>query len=180
MESLERKGAYVMEFSIETTYDQKALTAMVRALRKTLGRKRSRRTRNFGIFAILLGLILCFSAVEINFRLIVTMLIVLIILLALLFQDPINAYFTRKAGLPGMEKAVVTFRETGYHSQTALGESDFRYDTIRMLADTGDYWVFAFSPRHGQVYEKKTLSGGTPEEFQQFLQEKTGIKMLIV
>ena len=33
--------------------------------------------------------------------------------------------------------------------------------------------MFLFSKNHAQVYDKRKLTGGTPEEFRSFLQEKT-------
>lgn len=168
------RGEWCMKFTIETVYDQKAMTAMVRALRKTVNKKRSKRTHRFGMIAIILGLFLLFSADAINFRLVITLTVVAVIVLALIFEDAINAYFTRKRGLPGLEKAVVTFHENGYHSVTALGESDFYYNTIQCFIECGDYFIFAFGPSHGQVYNKRNITGGTAEDFSAFITEKTG------
>lgn len=170
-----------MVFTIETVYDQKAMTAMVRGIRKTLRKKQSKRTRNFGMLSITLGIILLISVEKITAaRFVVTLAAIIVILLALIFQDPLNAYFTRRRGLPGLDKAVVTFHEEGYHSATAIGESDFYYDTIACVIDSGDYFVFAFSPTHGQVYDKGKLIGGTAHEFAEFIEKKTGKQLIVV
>lgn len=169
-----------MEFTIETTYDQKAITAMVRGIRKTLWRRQTKRTRIFGTVAILIGLLLIFSAEAVTLRRVVTFSAMAVMLLAMIFQDQINAYFTIKRGLPGLNRAVVRFREEGYHSATSVGESDFYYETIVSFIDAGDYFVFAFGPSHGQVYDKKTLTGGTVEEFAAFIAKKTGKQLVIV
>ena len=34
--------------------------------------------------------------------------------------------------------------------------------------------MFLFSKNHAQVYDKRTLTGGTAEEFRAFMQEQTG------
>ena len=47
-----------MPYTFETNYDFKALTAMARALRKTVRRKKSRRVRIFGGIAVAVGLLL--------------------------------------------------------------------------------------------------------------------------
>ena len=47
-----------MPYTFETNYDFKALTAMARALRKTVRRKTSRRVRIFGGIAVVVGLLL--------------------------------------------------------------------------------------------------------------------------
>ena len=45
-----------MEFRFETDYDQETLTAMARGLRKTVRRKRSRRTHIFAGIVLVIGL----------------------------------------------------------------------------------------------------------------------------
>ena len=47
-----------MEFTFDTAYDQKTVTAMVRALRKTQRKKRSRRSHILGWAVIVLGTLL--------------------------------------------------------------------------------------------------------------------------
>ena len=44
-----------MEFIFETTYDKEALTVMARALRKTVRKKKSRRSHIFGWIVAALG-----------------------------------------------------------------------------------------------------------------------------
>lgn len=47
-----------MEFQFETRYDQKGLTALARALRKTIRKKRSRRSHIFGWCIVALAILL--------------------------------------------------------------------------------------------------------------------------
>ena len=47
-----------MEFCFETDYTTKALAAMAKALRKTVRKKHSRRSHNFGWIVFFLGLLL--------------------------------------------------------------------------------------------------------------------------
>ena len=47
-----------MEFQFETRYDQKGLTAMARALRKTIRKKSSRRSHIFGWCIVALAILL--------------------------------------------------------------------------------------------------------------------------
>ena len=46
--------------------------------------------------------------------------------------------------------------------------------TITQLAETPDYFVFVFDQSHGQAYDKRTLIGGTADEFRSFIESKTG------
>ncbi len=163
-----------MEFTVETTYDQKAMTAMARCLRKTIRKRRSKRSHILGAVVVVLAVILAFSDGEFHFRSIVTLLAAAAIVLTQIFEDWLNGYITLKRGLPGLIKSVVTFREEGYHSETAVGSSDFPYDTIQRLVRCGNYLVFIFSSSHGQVYDLRSLAGGTEAELIGFLSERTG------
>lgn len=167
-----------MEFTFQTEYDQKALTAMARALRKTARRKRSRRSHIFGWVVVLLAALLALpengEAFSLGIREAVTFLAALAIVVALIFEDAINGYVARKRLLPGTEKSIVTFMEECYHSETEVGKSEFQYDKIQLLAETSNYFVFIFSASHAQLYDKRCLQGGSADEFRKFIEEKTG------
>ena len=104
-----------MEFTTTTDYDMKTLTAMARALRKTVRKKRSRRAHIFGWIVVLLGTFLLLppagSSFSINGRTLLTLSAVLAILLTFFFEDRLNGYFARKRLLPGTESAVSVFKE---------------------------------------------------------------------
>jgi len=167
-----------MEFKFETAYDQKAVTAMAKVIRKTARKKRSRRSHIFGIIVIILALFMTLPLGDKEFVLdlktTVTWIVAAILFFTLLFEDKINGYVARKRMLPGLDKATVTFHADGYHSETKIGSSDFKYETIMMLAETADYFVFVFSQSHAQIYSKKSIAGGTVEEFREFIMSVTG------
>lgn len=167
-----------MEFQCETAFDQEAAAAMAKAVRKTARKKRSRRSHILGAFLILLALFLTLPSggreFVLDLRTLVTWLAAAVLLLTLIFEDRINGYLARKRMLPGLKKAVVTFRTDGYHSETELGSSDFKYSSIISLAETEHFFVFIFSPSHAQVYDKSSITGGTLEEFRKFLENVTG------
>lgn len=163
-----------MNFTVETAYTPASMSVMAWALRKTVRAKRSKRSHRFGILVLLLGLVLMLSEEAVTFRLILTLAAMAAIVLALIFEDRLNGYIAFKRILPGMATSSVTFHEEGYHSETAMGSSDFHYDTILMLAEHRDYFVFIFSASHAQIYDKRTLAGGSCEGFKAFLTEKTG------
>ena len=50
---------------------------------------------------------------------------------------------------------------------------DFRL-LIDALAESQDYIIFLMKKRYAQPLDKRTLTGGTVEEFKRFLEEKTG------
>ena len=167
------KGVICMEFTFETTYDQKALTAMARGLRKTLRKKRSRRSHIFGWIVIALALLLVFSSGTFDFRSVITILVVLILLIVLLFEDSINGYFAKKRMMPGTEQAFSHFTDISFTSSTEIGKTEFHYEKIAAIAETNDFFIFLFSNNHAQVYNKRALAGGSAEAFRVFIQQKT-------
>ncbi len=167
-----------MEFKCETVYNQEATTIMAKAIRKTARKKKSRRSHIFAVIVIILAFLLTLPLGDkefvINFRTIITWIIAAILLFTLIFEDKINGYVARKRMLPGLEKATVTFHADGYHSEAELGSSEFKYNTIILLAETDNFFVFVFSQSHAQVYNKNSITGGTIEEFREFLKNVTG------
>lgn len=169
-----------MEFVFETDYDRKAMTAMAKGLRKTVRKKRSRRSHIFGWIVIALGLLLSWPSGDVNRGDVVTWITIAVMLGALLFEDRLNGYFARKKMLPGTSHAKAIFTEDGYRSETQMGNTEWKYENITAMAEMQDYFVFLFSKNHAQVYDKRTLTGGTADEFRAFMQEKTGKAIEIV
>lgn len=167
-----------MEFRFETRYDQKGLTAMARAMRKTLRRKGSRRSHIFGWCVIALAVLLVAVQLLLDepWTLRDTLnCVVCVVLLAILFtEDRVNAFFAKKKMLPGTSSARCVFTEESYTSTTEVAATEFHYESVQQVCETADYFVFLFSRQHGQIYDKATLSGGTAEEFRTFITEKTG------
>lgn len=104
----------ITEFTFETTYNQKAMTVMARALRKTVRKKHSRRSHIFGwlitVLTILLVLPIGEPKVVFSFRTVITWAVIVIIVATLLFEDWINGYIARKRMLPGTAFALCTFK----------------------------------------------------------------------
>lgn len=169
-----------MEFVFETDYDRKAMTAMAKGLRKTVRKKHSRRSHIFGWIVIALGLLLSWPSEEVKASDVVTWIAIAVMLGALVFEDRLNGYFARKKMLPGTSHAKAIFTEDGYRSETQMGNTEWKYENITAMAEMQDYFVFLFSKNHAQVYDKRTLTGGTADEFRAFMQEKTGKAIEIV
>lgn len=167
-----------MEFRFETTYNQRGLTAMARALRKTIRKKRSRRSHIFGWCVVALAILLIAAGrmLEEPWTVRDTLnLGVGVILVVILFtEDQVNAFFAKKKMLPGTLVAKSVFTEESYTSATEAAVTEFHYETVRQICETADYFVLLLGRQHGQIYEKATLSGGTAEDFRTFITEKTG------
>ncbi len=115
-----------MEFIFETIYNQKALTAMAKGIRKTARKKRTKRSHIFGWIVIALALLLALAdikdGIEFTANRIITLLAALVIFIVLIFEDKINGYVARKRLLPGTEKSKVAFTEEGFYSETEAGK----------------------------------------------------------
>ena len=166
-----------MEFTFQTKYNQKAMKTMARGLRKTLRKKRNLRSRIFGFIICILGIVLPLIPEEnglvIDFSSILTWVAVAIMGVVLIWEDSINGYLARKRLLPGTEASTAVFGTDGYESASEFGKSEWGYDKIVAIAETKEYFVFVFSISHAQVYDKASLTGGTLEEFREFIQRKT-------
>ena len=167
-----------MEFRFETTYDQKGLTAMARALRRTLRKKRSRRSHIFGWCIVALDALLIVVERMLHepwtFRNSLTLGIDVLLIVILFTEDQVNAFFAKKKILPGTSSARSVFTDEGYTSATEAAVTAFRYEAVQQVCETAGYFVLLFSQQHGQIYDKASLSGGTVEEFRTFITEKTG------
>ena len=167
-----------MEFCFETKYDQRGLTVMARAQRKTVRKKHSRRSHIFAWCVVALDVLLLAlrwrSGTLWSLRGILTLVVGVILVLALLTEDRVNAFAAKKNMLPGVASARCVFTEEGYTSATEIAVTEFRYEAVQQICETADYFVFLLSQHHGQIYDKAALRGGTVEEFRTFITEKTG------
>ena len=169
-----------MNISFETEYNQKSMTAMARALRKTVRKKKSHRSHIYGGLVIALALLLsCWSvdsgfSIKLEMRTIINAIIIAILIVVLIWEDAINGCFARRRLVPGTEKTRVVFKESEFVSSTDIGTSTFYYDKIEIIAESTDYFVFIFSISHAQVYDKKNISGVTLQEFRDFMEQVTG------
>lgn len=167
-----------MQFTIETTYNLQNLTTMARALRKTVRKKHSCRAHIFGWALVILGGCLCvvplLDGSGITGSSVATGIAVLVMLVALLWEDRLNGYFARKRLLPGTEEVVAEFHADTYQTTTQVGKTEWRYDALLLIAEAPDAFVFIFDKMHAQIYAKHGLQGGSVEDFRHFLEEATG------
>lgn len=167
-----------MAFRFETKYDQRGLTALARALRKTIRRRHSRRSHIFGWCIVALAVLLLAAQRLLDepwaFRDTLNLAVAVILTAVLLTEDQVNVFFAKKKMLPGTSSAKSVFTEESYTSTTEAAATEFHYETVRQVCETPAYFVLLFSERHGQIYDKATLTGGTVEEFRAFIAERTG------
>lgn len=166
-----------MEFTCHTTYDQHALTAMARAIRKTVRTKQSRWIHLYA--RVMIGLLLVSLWLSWG-NLLQTVLHGAVIAALLLIEwkeDALNAYFAKRKALPGTDTADTTFFSDHFLVKTAAAESKWQYDKILALAETGDYLVLVMGKNHALAMEKAALEGGSLSAFFHFLEEKSEQKI---
>ena len=166
-----------MEFIFETKYDQKWISAMAEALRKTIRKKKSKKQQVLEILIIVFAVILTIPKKDeefvITFNLIITLLAVIVMLFVFIFQDKINGYFARKRMITGMEKSITTFKEHSYISATNIGKTEFYYKNILEVVENNDYFIFIFDKSDAQIYDKNGITKGNIDEFRRFIAKKT-------
>lgn len=166
-----------MKFTCHTTYDQKALTAMARAVRKTIRAKRSRRIRLYAWVIIGLLLVSLWLSWGNVWQSVLNCAVIAALLLINWKEDALNGYFAKRKALPGTDAADTAFYPDYYLVKTWAAESKWHYDKILALAQTRDYLVFVMGKDHALAMEKATLEGGSMREFCCFLEEKSGRKI---
>lgn len=169
-----------MEFHFTTVYDRACMTAMAKALRKTVRRKHSRRTSVFGwalvLFVIALWLPIVIGRRSADFGDIVSLIAIIFVSVVLWKEDSLNAFFAQKRMLPTSRRAEASFTDSGYRNVTDAAVTEWSYKNIPLAAicDVGDYVVFALNKTFAQAYDKRTLTGGSIEDFYRFIEQKTG------
>ena len=174
------------EFQIHSAYDHKALKTMARVLRKTMRRKRNIALRVFGWFAVTLIVLEQIALVELNalslfdFGDALAFLVVVVMVVTLLFEDDLNAWIAALSLIPGTREADTRFTPDCYTVVTQAAETRWNYEGIKAIGETQDSFVFMLSKRHTQQFPKAGMTSGTPDEFRDFLTEKTGLPVRYV
>ena len=167
-----------MTFEIHSDITTRSMTVAARAMRRVLRRKRSIMWAIFGWSVFLFNALLLISfdrePFALDARTLISLLAEVILLSVLLFQDRFNGMIARKNALAGTKEYHVAFGEDSYTVVTAATTSTFHYELIDALAESQDYIILLMKKRYAQPLDKRTLTGGTVEEFKRFLEEKTG------
>ena len=167
-----------MTFEIYSDITNRSMTIASRAMRKVLQRKSSILWAIFGwsVFFINALLLIPFDGepFTLDASTVISLLVEVMLLSVLLFQDRFNGMIARKNALAGTKEYHVAFGEDSYTVVTAVTTSTFHYELIDALAESQDYIILLMRKRYAQPLDKRTLTGGTVEEFKRFLEEKTG------
>ena len=166
-----------MEFTCHTAYNQKALTAANRALRKTIRAERSLIVRHRGWWVIALAAVSFWLSWGTAWQMVLSCVVIFGLLLVNWKGDGIDAYFEKRWMFPNTDFADTQFCADHFLLKTATAESRWQYDKILVLAETGEYLVLVMEKDRTLAMEKATLAGGSLPEFRCFLEEKSGKKI---
>lgn len=163
-----------MEYSCHTICDRRGMTALVRALRKTVRKKATRRIKILGwIICALAAMMLVVPDVSppmrgLNFVALVVILVVQI------WGDSINGWMAQRNVLPGAELWSTSFYPDHYECRIAGATTSWSYEKIVLVAESREYFFFIMGKNHAQIYQKSQLKGGTVDSFRGFLEQRTG------
>ena len=167
-----------MTFEIHSDITNRSMTVAARAMRKALRRKRSIIWAIFGWSVFLFNALLLIpfdgEPFSLDVRTVTSLLVDVMLLSVLLFQDRFNGMIACKNTLAGTKNYHIVFGEESYTVITEVTTSTFRYDLIDAMAESQDYMILLMKKRFAQPLDKRTLTGGTVEECKRFLEEKTG------
>ena len=167
-----------MTFEIHSNITNRSMTVAARAMRRVLRRKRSIIWAIFGwtVFFINALLLIPFDGepFTLDVTTVTALLVEVMLLSVLLFRDRFNGMIACKNTLAGTKAYHFVFGEDSYTIITEVVTSTFRYELIDALAESQDYIILLMKKRYAQPLDKRTLTGGTVEEFKRFLEEKTG------
>ena len=167
-----------MTFEIHSNITNRSMTVAARAMRRVLRRKRNIIWAIYGwsVFFINTLLLIPFDGevFTLDASTAILLLVEVMLLSALLFQDRINGMIACKNTLAGTKNYHIMFGEESYTVVTEVTTSTFRYELIDAMAESQDYMILLMKNRFAQPLDKRTLTGGTVEECKRFLEEKTG------
>lgn len=162
----------------QTTIDKKAMIALAKISRKTLYRGRSRPVRRFAWFAVIVELLIMAVSFYAGDRGWVMNALLAAIMLACIFgEDTVNGLISFRQILPDSREVNVTFQEDHYIQRSRAAETWWHYRQIAALGEDKDYFALVIDKSHGQIYSKAGFEWGSPDEFREFIQRKTGLKI---
>ena len=162
----------------QTTIDKKAMVALAKINRKTSRQGRSSPVRTFAwcVAVVELGLAALFLWTKAGGWL-VNVLMAAIMLACILGEDTINGIVGLRQILPASREVNATFQENHYIHRTQGAETWWSYRQIKAIGEDKDYFAFVLDKNHGQIYAKEGFEWGSPDEFREFIQRRTGLKI---
>lgn len=152
------------------------MTIAARAMRRVLRRKRSIMWAIFGWSVFLFNALLLIpfdgEPFALDVRTLTSLLVEVMLLSVLLFQDRFNGMIARKNTLAGTKEYHVAFGEDSYTVVTAATTSTFRYELIDALAESQDYIIFLMKKAMRSLWTSVLLPAGRWRNSNDFLRRR--------
>lgn len=167
------------EYVVQTTVDRRAMTALAKAARKTLRRRRSRLVHTFGmaVTAVMLALALGRRMAG-DGAWWVNLALALLMLAVIRSEDAVNGLIGLRQVQPGAREVTAEFSGGHYVHRAGDAVSRWQYEDVLAVCETGEYFILLLDSRRGQIYAKKGFTRGAPMAFRDFISRKTG-KMIV-
>lgn len=149
-----------MEFTCNTCYDRKALTAMSRAVRKTIRKKSSRLLHIYSWVVIALCLLSIWVSWGDPWYVALDSAVILLLLLVQLKEDALNAFFARRRAMPRLEDCDTCFYSDYYETRFPGSVTQWQYDRILHLAETSRYIILILGKTTPRLAAKPTWPAG--------------------
>lgn len=164
-----------MEFTFDMNYNQKAMTAMARAIRKGLQEEQDKKSKIIGWVFVALGVLILLFADDFGWIQIVASILIACFAAYLIWQDQVNGFLAMKKLPAKMRTGKWLFREDGYFSDSEAGESDYSYQTIFMMVESQGYMILVFHEGKAHIIDLSTIQGGSVADFRRLLRRQTNL-----
>lgn len=164
-----------MEFTFDLNYNQKAMTAMARAIRTGLQEEQDKKSKIIGWAFVALTVFILLLSDRFGWMQIAATIIIAGFAAYLIWQDQVNGYLAMKKLPEKMRTGKWLFREDGYFSDTEAGESDYSYKNIFLMVESQGYMMLVFHEGTAHVIDMSTIQGGTAAEFRKLLRRQTSL-----
>lgn len=165
-----------MTFEIYSDITNRSMTIASRAMRRVLRRKRSIiwAISSWSVFFINALLLIPFDGepFTLDASTVISLLVEVMLLSVLLFQDRFNGMIACKNTLAGTKNYHIVFGEESYTVITEVTTSTFRYELIDAMAESQDYMILLMKKRFAQPLDKRTLTGGRWRNANDFLRRR--------
>ncbi len=165
-----------MTFEIHSGITNRSMTVAARAMRRVLRRKRSIMWVIFGwtVFFINALLLIPFDGepFALDVSTVISLLVEVMLLSVLLFQDRFNGMIACKNTLAGTKDYHIAFGEESYTVVTAATTSTFRYELIDAMAESQDYIIFLMKKRYAQPWTSAPSPAGRWRNSNDFLRRR--------
>lgn len=167
---------------IQTTVDRRAMTALAKMTRKTVRRGRNGPVRLMAWFVVVLEAYLTFIYIRAGLEgWPVNLLLGGIMLACILGEDRVNGAIGLRRTPPEEREVNAAFQDDRYYvCRSQGGEHWWPYSEIMIAVESKDYFALLLDRKHGQIYDKRGFTWGTPEEFREMIRKKTGLKIQAV